>query len=396
MISLSAAASLASSSRPRGSMSAEPLANSTSDWNTNRSPTIRTSSRSPRARRSSPKNSERYCASSSTLLARATLSRWPRSAMVAALRVDLRLLEVQRLVQGRELPAQGRDLLGQLPHLLAPPRRAAPALPRRACPRGRASCAAAPRSAGRGRQARAGSARSSARRRRASPRARWRGRGSSRSRPAGAAAPRRWWRGWSTARRPCPRDRRARFCSASMSRRSCVSWPSWSSICSLPACTFSRASARSRSRSARPTCDWPSLSRISSSVRCISAWSRLSALNFSASWARAASLSPRSAESMSRSRNACCRSALIRAMVGRRSAAASCSSPSCEVRSCTWPCSRCTASVRPCSTWPRKNCASTNTTSRKMIDRTSVDSASTKPGQMSTFWRLSRRTRATR
>ena len=34
-----------------------------------------------------------------------------------ALRVDLRLLQVERLVQRRELLAQGRDLLGQLAHL---------------------------------------------------------------------------------------------------------------------------------------------------------------------------------------------------------------------------------------------------------------------------------------
>ena len=55
----------------------------------------------------------------------------------------------------------------------------------------------------------------------------------------------------------------------------------------------------------------------------------------------------------------------------------------------SWACSR------PDSAWPRKNWPSTNTSSTKMMMISSVDSASTQPGQMSTV-RRARRAKAGR
>ena len=68
-----------SSAWPCGSELAEPEANSSSDWKTNRSPTTRRSGRSPSACCSWPKNSERYCSSSSTLRASARRPAWRRA-----------------------------------------------------------------------------------------------------------------------------------------------------------------------------------------------------------------------------------------------------------------------------------------------------------------------------
>ena len=187
-----------------------------------------------------------------------------------ALRVDLRLLEVERLVQGRELLAQRRDLLGQHPHLLH--RIVARAGGRRrAWPRGPSSCAAAPRSADRAPPARAAPARSSGRRRRAAPPARWPGRGSSPARPA--------------ARRSSSVVERLVSSSATFALelgahpvQGLDVAPQLDQLAELQLdllpCRPDRCLARRRARAPAPsarTSPWPPATRISSSVRCINA-----------------------------------------------------------------------------------------------------------------------------
>ena len=257
--------------------------------------------------------------------------------MVVALRVDLRLLEVERLVQRGELLAQGRDLLGQQRTCCTASSRAPAAPPSLRLELLRAAQQLLDPQIAR-RQLALRQHGLLPRRRRAAPRARWPGRGSSRARPAAGAAPRRSWRGWCRARRPWPRARCAPAAGPRCRAAAGPAGPAAARSAPCPPSPTARRAAELALQLGHADLALAGLQRASRRACAASAPGRACmAAICSASWARAVSLSPRSAESTSRSRKACCRSALIRAMVRRSSSAASCSRPSCEVRSWTWP-----------------------------------------------------------
>ena len=310
--------------------------------------------------------------------------------MVVALRVDLRLLQVERLVQRGELAAQRARSARSAPAPAARPRSLALVVAAELrLELLRAAHQLLDAQVAR-RQLALRQHRLLARRRRAGPRARWPGRGcvpssaSSRRRSSSVAG-----RGSAELGDLGPRARlRTLLQGLDVA-------PQLDQLAQLQLDLLlvgrrpsARAAASSRSSSAARHLRLAGLAaRISSSVRCSQ---RLVAVQRRPSARPAgrasASLSPRSAESI-----VAIEEGLLQvgvdpghgaAQLGRRVLLEP------ELRGQVLDLALQAAApprLRPCSSWPRKNWASTNTTSRKMIDSSSVDSASTKPGQMSTW-----------
>ena len=116
--STSAVASLSSSARPPGWITAEPASKKTSDWNTKRSPTTRTSGRSPRIIRSRPKNSSGSVTVPARVAPAQGFSRCPRSLRRACgLLVACFSEASSALLRAPPVTAQRGDLLVQQFHL---------------------------------------------------------------------------------------------------------------------------------------------------------------------------------------------------------------------------------------------------------------------------------------
>ena len=334
MISFSAAASLASSSWPRRPRSRPSRCRTAprTGTRTGRRRSARPRARpAPRAaRRRTP---ERYCDSSSTLLASATLSRWPRLAIVS-LCWSISLLEVERPIEAASCWLRPRSA----PSARGPARPPGPW--RVASPPSRPSSSEL-RSSSSIRRSRASSSRCASMVFSLAS-ASWASSALARSRvvPSSASSRRRSSSVVARLVRELgdPASSSVRTCCrVSMSRRSWTSWPSCSSICSLSACDGLARRGQLALELRLAGLALALLQRASPRACAAGAPDHGQRSPARTSWPRAASLSPRSAESSSRSRKACCRSALIRASVRRSSAAASCSSSSWEVRSRTCP-----------------------------------------------------------